>query len=73
MKISYAKGRSPGVTTLMYVGDTDPTIEGVSRVELGVGVVGALAALCGQSAITKLAGAIVAGFVGFDVYQARKG
>lgn len=73
MVINYDKRRSPGVSTLMYIGDGPAAAAPMpSNARVGAGVVGALLALFSSHPVAKIAGAAVAGFVGFDVYQAKR-
>jgi len=72
MQLSISRRPSPGVGTLMYVGDvaTNPPLP--NNEVLGAGVLAAALALFSRQPLVKLAGAAVAGFVGYGVYQAKK-
>lgn len=72
MDIRISKQPSPGVGTLMYVGDGTDAPPMPSQVAMGAGVVGALMALLCGAPVVKIAGAAVAGFVGYGVYQAKR-
>ena len=73
MKVAFAKPRSAGVSTLMYISDTDPgATEMPSNNELGVGAIGALIALFAKGTISRVAGGAVAGYIGYKTYKASR-
>ncbi len=75
MEISHDPHKmSHGVDTLMYVGDVDDVVDDrppPTQREVGLVVVGALAAIFGSGTL-RLAGYVTAGYVGYKICRYRR-
>ena len=74
MQISYRPPADRGVTTLMYVGDSDAVDKATAAPtpkEMAIGAIAAIVALQSKG-ITRIAALGVASFIGYRAYKAHK-